>query len=175
MIINPWYQFSEKQEVPDIIHAIIEIPQGSKAKYEWDKEAKMLRLDRVLLSSFQYPANYGFIPNTLDEDKDPLDILVISQIALEPLCIVRAQIIGVMRMLDSDQADDKIIAVAADDASVNHMHHIADLPVAFHQELKQFFEQYKVLENKTVRVDEFQDVAIAKEVVAKSVHDYFHS
>src|SRR6185369_13118754 len=136
--------------------AIIEIPRGSKAKYELDKATGMLRLDRVLYSSVYYPANYGFIPRTLGDDHDPLDILVISQIEIEPLCIVRAQVIGVMRMIDSGEGDDKIIAVAADDKSVSHIQDVAQVPEHFHSELRHFFEEYKRLENKTVLVEELQ-------------------
>jgi inorganic pyrophosphatase len=108
-----------RNDCPHIVQAIIEIPSGSRAKYELDKDSGLLRLDRVLYSSVHYPANYGFIPQTLGEDHDPLDILVISRVEVQPLCIVRAKVLGVMRMVDSGEGDDKIIAVAADDVSVN--------------------------------------------------------
>ena len=99
MTFNPWHDVDMERTAPDKVRAIIEISKGSRAKYELDKKAGILKLDRVLYSSFYYPANYGFIPQTLGDDHDPLDILVISQINVEPLCIVRANVIGVMRMV----------------------------------------------------------------------------
>src|SRR5882724_7634652 len=118
---HPWHQVSPGDNIPEVVNAIIEIPKGSKAKYEIDKESGLLKLDRVLFSSVMYPANYGFIPQTYCDDKDPLDILILSQIDLVPLCIVEAKVIGVMQMLDQGQPDDKIIAVAAQDMSVAHL------------------------------------------------------
>jgi inorganic pyrophosphatase len=172
MNFNSWHQVSIGEGQPDIVNSIIEIPKGSKAKYELDKETGLLKLDRVLFASVYYPANYGFIPQTLGEDHDPLDILVLSQINVQPLCIVRAKVIGVMRMIDAGEADDKIIAVAADDVSVNHLNAIVELPVHFHSELKHFFEEYKKLENKTVLVEKFQDKQTAKQIIQTAISDY---
>lgn len=172
MNFNPWHQVDIGADQPDIVEAIIEISAGSKAKYELDKETGMLRLDRVLFASVYYPANYGFIPQTLGEDHDPLDILVLSQINIEPLCIVRAKVIGVMRMLDNNEADDKIIAVAADDVSVNHINTMDELPPYFHSELKHFFEEYKKLENKTVLVEDFDNKDTAYEIIQQAIEDY---
>ncbi|MEP7075757.1 MAG: inorganic diphosphatase [Acidobacteriota bacterium] len=155
-----------------MVNAIIEIPSESKAKYELDKATGMLRLDRVLYSSVYYPANYGFIPRTLGDDHDPLDILVLSQINIQPLCIVRAKVIGVMRMIDSGEGDDKIIAVAADDASVNHLENAEQIPPHFYSELRHFFEEYKKLENKTVLVEDFQGKQTAIEIIEKAISDY---
>lgn len=169
---NPWHHVSAGSEQPDIVQAIIEIPKGTKAKYELDKLSGMLRLDRVLYSSAYYPANYGLVPGTLGEDHDPLDIVVLSQVALQPMCIVRARVIGVMRMIDNEEADDKIISVATDDVSVGHLKHINDLPEYFHQELRQFFEEYKKLEKKVVLVEEFQDADTAKKVVTAAIERY---
>ncbi len=169
---NPWHNVTIGNGYPEIVKAIIEIPKGSKAKYELDKESGMLRLDRVLFSSVNYPENYGFIPQTLGEDHDPLDILVISQIGVQPLCIVDAKVIGVMRMIDNEEADDKIIAVAKNDMSVNHINDVSELPVHFILELQNFFEDYKKLENKTVKVEEFQDAETAKQIIQKAIADY---
>jgi inorganic pyrophosphatase len=169
---NPWHSVEIGEEAPDIVQAIIEIPKGSKAKYELDKKTGMLRLDRVLFASVYYPANYGFIPRTLGDDNDPLDIMVLSQIEVLPLTIVRARVIGVMRMLDNGEGDDKIIAVADGDPSVRHMKHPGDIPHYFHKELKHFFEEYKSLENKEVLVEEFQDENTAKEIILKSIDTY---
>ena len=119
---------------------IIEIPKNVRAKYELDKESGMLILDRVLFSSINYPANYGFIPRTYCDDDDPLDILVISQIDIVPMCLVDATVIGVMRMKDGDEMDDKIIAVATNDMSFNHVKDISDLPPHWLIELRSFFK-----------------------------------
>lgn len=171
---NPWHNVSIGDELPDSVQAIIEIPQGSKAKYELDKPSGLLRLDRVLYSSVHYPVNYGFIPQTLGEDHDPLDIFVFSQIEIQPICIVRAKIIGVIRMIDNGEADDKIIAVAKDDMSVAHINSVDELPIHLKSELRNFFEDYKKLENKSVEVKEFQEKKVAVEILKKAMDDYNH-
>ena len=168
---NSWHSV-ENHFKGDIVEGIIEIPKGSRAKYELDKESGLLRLDRVLYSSVYYPANYGFIPKTYCDDKDPLDILVISQIDIVPMCLVSAKIIGVMRMLDQGEADDKIIAVANGDPSVNHINDISELPQHFVFELRNFFEDYKKLENKSVVVEDFLDKNTAKEILQASIELY---
>lgn len=170
--MNPWHDVSVGANPPFILNGIIEIPHGSRAKYELDKESGLLKLDRVLYSSVYYPANYGFIPQTYGDDHDPLDILVLSQIEVVPLCIVSAKVIGVMRMVDSGEADDKIIAVAADDRSVNYINEINELPVHFISEMKHFFEEYKRLEHKTVVVEDFQDKATAVKIIQASIDLY---
>jgi inorganic pyrophosphatase len=170
--LNPWHSVSPGNKLPDIVNGIIEIPKGTRAKYELDKDSGLLILDRVLYSSVYYPANYGFIPQTYCDDKDPLDILILSQIDVVPLCIVPAKIIGVMRMLDNGEADDKIIAVAAGDPSVSHINDITELPQHFISEMRNFFEDYKKLEKKTVVVEEFLDKATALKILAESFEMY---
>lgn len=155
-----------------MVNAIIEIPKNTRAKYELDKESGLLKMDRVIYSSMYYPANYGFIPQTFCDDNDPLDILVLSQIDVVPMCLIEARIIGVMRMLDGGELDDKIIAVAAQDMSVNHINDIEELPEHFFKELRTFFEDYKKLENKTVEVEDFEDAESAKKIVMQSLADY---
>ncbi|TWF41493.1 inorganic pyrophosphatase [Chitinophaga polysaccharea] len=172
MMTNPWHSVNPGSEVPNIVNAIIEIPKGCRAKYELDKESGLLKLDRVLYSSVYYPANYGFIPQSYCDDHDPLDILVISQIECVPMCIIEAKVIGVMQMIDGGEADDKIIAVAANDMSVNYINDISELPPHFIDEMRHFFEEYKKLEKKTVVVEEFQNKAKAKEIIVKSFEDY---
>jgi inorganic pyrophosphatase len=169
---NPWHDVQIGDASPDIVRAIVEIPRGSRAKYELDKESGLLKLDRVLYSSVHYPANYGFIPRTLGDDHDPLDILVLSQIEIQPLCIVRAKVIGVMRMVDSGEGDDKVLAVAADDISVNYIDSIEQLPPHFNSELRHFFEEYKRLENKTVLVEDFQPAELAKDIIQRAMSEY---
>lgn len=169
---NPWHHVSPGDNIPKTVNGIIEIPKGSRAKYELDKKSGLLILDRVLYSSVYYPANYGFIPQTYCDDKDPLDILILSQIDVVPMCIVEAKVIGVMRMLDNGEADDKIIAVSAGDPSINHINDISELPVHFINELRNFFEDYKKLENKTVVVEEFFDHKIAAKILQESLDMY---
>ncbi len=169
---HPWHEVSPGADVPDIVNGVIEIPKGSRAKYELDKDSGMLILDRVLYSSMYYPANYGFIPQTYCDDKDPLDILILTQIDVVPLCLVPAKIIGVMQMLDQGEADDKIIAVADKDMSVNHYQDITELPAHFFKEIKNFFEDYKKLEHKTSVVEEFQGREAAQKILLKAFDDY---
>ncbi len=172
MQYHPWHDVPVgDSNVPRTVNAIIEITRGSKAKYEIDKKTGLLQLDRVLHTAFYYPSNYGFIPQTFAGDGDPLDILVLSQIDIEPLCIVRANVIGVMRMFDHGE-DDKIIAVCADDMSVNHIQNIDELPPHFTVELKHFFMRYKELENKQVDVEEFYDKSKAMDIVQEAIVSY---
>ena len=169
---NPWHSVSYGSNVPDVVTAVIEIPRNSRAKYELDKETGMLKLDRVLYSSVYYPANYGFVPQTYCDDNDPLDILVLSQIDMQPMCIVEAKIIGVMRMFDQGEADDKLIAVCANDMSVAHINDISELPPYFMDELRHFFEEYKRLENKVVKIEDFQNARLAKKILMHGINDY---
>jgi inorganic pyrophosphatase len=169
---NPWHQVKPETVNSDIVKGIIEIPKGSRAKYELDKESGLLKLDRVLYSSMYYPHSYGFIPQSFCDDNDPLDILIVSQVDVVPLCIVEAKVIGVMRMLDNGEADDKIIAVAAGDPSVNHYNDISELPPHMTTEIMSFFEDYTKLENKTVVVEEFFDKATAMQIIDESYDLY---
>lgn len=169
---NPWHDVSMGDNSPEVVNGIVEIPKGSRAKYELDKDSGMLILDRVLYSSVYYPSNYGFIPQTYCDDNDPLDILIISQIEVVPMCIVKAKVIGVMRMLDNGEADDKIIAVAANDMSVNYINDISELPPHSIKETRSFFEDYKKLENKEVVIEDFLDHNAAYEIINQSVVDY---
>jgi inorganic pyrophosphatase len=171
-VLHPWHGASAGPAAPERVNALIEIPQGSRTKYEIDKETGLLRLDRVIYSSFHYPVNYGFIPQTLGHDGDPLDILVLCSQSIQSLCLVDATVIGNMQMVDSGEKDDKIIAVATHDPSVNHMKDIGDLPRHFFNELKNYFEQYKVLENKEVYIEDFQDRTAAYGIVNEAIAFY---
>jgi inorganic pyrophosphatase len=169
---NPWHKVNIGKNNPHIVNGIIEIPKNTRAKYELDKESGLLLMDRVIYSSMHYPANYGFIPQTYCDDNDPLDIMVLSQIEIVPMCIVSAKVIGVMRMIDGGEMDDKIIAVAENDMSFNHINDITELPKHWIKELRNFFEDYKKLENKTVEVEDFQDAEMARKIIKQSMLDY---
>lgn len=171
-VYHPWHGAHYGSKAPEVVNAVIEIPQGSRAKYEVDKDTGLLKLDRVIYSSFHYPVNYGFIPQTLGLDNDPLDVLVICSQTIHPLCLVEAKVIGNMQMIDQGQEDDKIITVAAKDPSVNHFQTVDELPPHFFAELKNYFEQYKVLENKKVIIDNFQDKETAMRIIADAINFY---
>jgi inorganic pyrophosphatase len=172
MVQHPWHEVRTGTNPPEHLNAIIEIPRGSRAKYEIDKESGLIKLDRVIYASMYYPLNYGFIPQTLGEDHDPLDIVVLTQVSVVPRCMIPSRVIGVMRMIDRGEADDKIIAVADQDASVSHIKEISELPDFFRIELKHFFENYKTLENKKVIVDDFLGKEKAFEIVQESIDLY---
>ena len=171
-VVHPWHGVTPGKHAPRVVNAIIEIPQGSRCKYEIDKTSGLLKLDRVIYSSFYYPINYGFIPRSYGGDKDPLDILVITSLPVEPLTLMEAKVIGVMQMIDGGESDDKIIAVAAHDPGVNHYNNIEELPRHFFDELRHFFEEYKKLENKTVLVEDFGDKATALDIIAEALRFY---
>ncbi|NVO84826.1 inorganic diphosphatase [Hymenobacter terrestris] len=169
---NPWHDVSRGDNVPQTVTGIIEIPKGSKAKYELDKDSGMLKLDRVLFSAVHYPAAYGFIPKTYCDDNDPLDILVLCSVEIVPMCLVEAKVIGVMQMVDGDEEDDKIIAVAAHDISVNHYNELDDLPPHTLREMQRFFEDYKALEHKSVTVQRFLPREEAYRIIDESIKLY---
>ena len=169
---HPWHNIAPGDNAPEFVKSIIEIPKGSKGKYEMDKDSGLLRLDRVLFSSVHYPANYGFIPQTYCDDNDPLDILVICSVDVFPMCIIEAKVIGAMEMVDGDERDDKIIAVAKNDMSVNHIGELSELPPHTLVELKRFFEDYKNLEHKDVIVDHFINREQAYEIIRDSMRLY---
>src|ERR1700710_2123975 len=171
-VLHPWHGAHYGEDAPQLVNALIEIPQGSKSKYEIDKKTGFLKLDRVIYSSFHFPVNYGFIPQTLGQDSAPLDILVMCTEPIQPLCLVEAYVIGNMQMIDTGLIDDKIIAVAAKDPGVNYITSIEDVPQHFLTVLKNYSEQYKVLETKKVAITDFQPKSIAYEIIMESIEFY---
>lgn len=172
MTLHPWHEAPVGIHPPEHINGIIEISAGMRTKYEVDKETGLLRLDRILYSAVYYPANYGFIPQTLGEDNDPLDIMILCREPIHPLCLVPARVIGVMRMVDQGKADDKILAVADNDANTKHLNDISELASHFKLELKEFFESYKKLEDKVVTVPDFQGKETAQIIIGNAIRYY---
>ncbi|WP_131538358.1 inorganic diphosphatase [Pedobacter nototheniae] len=169
---HAWHSVSPGNNLPETVNAIIEIPKGSKAKYEIDKESGLIKLDRVLFSSVMYPANYGFIPQTYCDDKDPLDILVLCSVDVYPMTLIEAKVVGVMHMVDNGEQDDKIIAVAAHDMSVNYINDLEELPPHQMKEIVRFFQDYKALEGKNVTIEHLLGVRYAHKVIKESIELY---
>ncbi len=170
--MHPWHDISVGEKAPDYLTVIIEIPKGSKTKYEVDKASGLIRVDRILYSSAHYPANYGFVPQTYCEDNDPLDILVLGQDPMVPLSILTAKPLGVMKMIDQEEPDDKIIAVHADDPEYRNYASIDELPSHRLLEIKHFFEDYKILEQKKVIVEGFLGVKEALQIITHALECY---
>lgn len=170
-VIHPWH-ISIGNNAPEIVKAVIEIPKDSRMKYELDKESGLLKLDRVIYSSMHYPMNYGLVPQTYFDDGDPLDILVMCSYEIVPLCVLDVRVIGIMHMEDEHGIDDKILSVAAHDPAYEHIHDLQDLPQHHMDELKNFFEGYKALEHKTVKVGNMYGKEQAYECIQRSIKQY---
>lgn len=167
-----WHDIDNDRITKEQFVACIEIPKGSKKKYELDKETGLIILDRILYTSTHYPANYGFIPRTYSQDKDPLDVLVLCDEPFDPLVLVRCKPIGVVKMIDEEAADEKIISVCVNDPSMCGYNDISELPPHILDEIKHFFIVYKQLENKTTFVTEINGVEEAKRVIQASIDAY---
>lgn len=171
--MHAWHDiYVDDHLIGNTFPVVIEVPKGSKNKYELDKETGLLRLDRVLYSAVHYPANYGFIPRTFCDDGDPLDALVLCQEEVVPLTIIEARAIGVMRMRDEKGIDDKIIAVSVQDPAFSDYTDHSQLPVHILREIKRFFEDYKTLEHKQVVVEDFMGPADAIRILTESLDLY---
>jgi inorganic pyrophosphatase len=172
LMTHPWHDLSPGDQVPRQFNAVIEIPLGSNIKYELDKGSGLIRMDRVLYSAVFYPANYGFIPRTLAEDHDPLDVLVLCQYPVVPLTVMHARAIGLMTMIDSGEQDHKVIAVATADPEYNSYHEASELPAHRLIMVRRFFQDYKQLERKAVEVDEILPAAAAYPIIEDALAQY---
>jgi inorganic pyrophosphatase len=170
--MNIWHDISADRVSTKAFDAVIEISKGSKMKYEFDKKTGLLRLDRVLHTSTHYPANYGFIPLTYAADNDPLDVLVLCSEKIDSMVLAECYPIGVITMLDSGAADDKIIAIHAGDPTYNGYTDISQLPKHIFDEMTHFFSVYKTLENKTTVIDEAKGREEAERIIEESIERY---
>jgi len=170
--MHAWHDVPPGNSPADQFTAVIEIPSGSNVKYELDKRTGLLRLDRVLYSAVFYPANYGFIPQTLAEDDDPLDVLVLCQEAVSPLTLVDARPIGLMTMVDGGRMDHKILAVAVDDPAYSGFRDADELPLHQLTMLRRFFLDYKLLEHKDVAVDHMRPSEAARPIIVDALQRY---
>jgi inorganic pyrophosphatase len=172
LIVNPWHDLKSSRIKPENFTAIIEIPKGSKKKYELDKETGLLRLDRILFTATHYPMNYGFIPRTLAEDNDPLDVLVLCSETLDPLVEVDCYAVGLVRMTDNNQLDDKILAIPFNDPVYNVYNDVTELPQHQLNEVSHFFDVYKELEHSITSVKEVCPKDDALQSIADAIKRY---
>lgn len=171
-MVHPWHDVPHGENSPRELNTIIEIPLGSNVKYELDKASGLLRVDRILYSAVYYPANYGFIPRTLAEDKDPLDVLVLCQEPVAPLTVLPVRVIGLMTMMDTGTRDHKIISVALGDPEFNSYKNTHELPRHKLLTVRRFFEDYKLLEGKAVEVDDFEPAESAYKIIDAATAAY---
>lgn len=177
-MVHPWHDVTpaiEGLELPAHFKAVIEIPKDSHNKYELDKGSGLLRLDRVISSAVFYPANYGFIPQTLGEDDDPLDVLVYCTEEIPPLCVCNARAVGLMTMIDNGQADHKVVAVLIEDPIYSEFRNASDFPKHIFKMLKRFFQDYKQLEAKEVAVEEIQNAGVAMPIINSALERYWQA
>lgn len=170
--MNIWHDINGERIRKDSFVAVIEISKGGKNKYELDKETGMLRLDRVLYTATHYPANYGFIPRTYAEDNDPLDVLVLCQEKIVSLTLVDCYPVGVLKMIDSNEEDEKIIAISKQDPFLNCYKDIEELPRHISDEIKHFFEVYKQLEGKETVIEKIGGREEAEKIIEKCIKKY---
>ena len=170
--MNLWKGIPTGPSTPEVVYAVVEIPKGSRNKYEYDKDKEAFALDRVLSSPFHYPAEYGIIPKTLWDDGDPMDILVIMDQPTFPGCIIESRCIGVMEMIDGEESDNKIIAVPVNDPRFKDVKDINDIPEAYLDEIVHFFQEYKKLEGKTTEVMGWSDAKKALKDIEHSMDLY---
>lgn len=170
--MNIWHDISSDRIKPEQFTAVIEIEKGSKTKYELDKETGMLMIDRILSTSTQYPAAYGFIPKTLSEDGDPLDVVVLCSERIRPMSLVTCYPVAVIRMIDGGEHDEKIVAVVKSDKIFNEFTRLEQLPHHVINEMVHFFTVYKDLEGKKTSIEKVEDENMARQVIVESIERY---
>lgn len=170
--MNLWKDLAPGPKSPDIVYSIIEIPRGSRNKYEYDKDKEAFALDRVLYSPFMYPIDYGFIPQTTYDDGDPMDIMVLMDQPTFTGCIIESRPIAIMKMIDGGDKDYKVLAVPVDDPRFKDVKDIDDIPSHLLDEIAHFFKEYKRLENKETEVLGWENADIAKEEINRSIELY---
>ncbi len=170
--MNIWHDISADRVRPESFYAVIEISRGGKVKYELDKDTGLLLMDRILYTSTQYPANYGFIPRTYAADHDPLDVLVLCSEVLAPLSLVKCFPIGVISMIDGDEKDEKIIALPYGDPVYKEYKSIDELPQHIASEISHFFSVYKALEGKSTVIDDIQGPDMAQQIISDYIREY---
>ncbi|MEN8098617.1 MAG: inorganic diphosphatase [Chloroflexota bacterium] len=171
--MNLWHDLPPGPDVPNTIYVIVEIPKGSRNKYEYHKTAGVIKLDRVLYSSLMYPGDYGLIPRTYYEDGDPLDVLVMNNESTFPGCVIEARPIGIFRMMDRGLPDDKILAVPSTDPLFDGYKDISDIPPHYLKEVQHFFEVYKDLEASRTEAIGWEDADVARAQIEHAV-DLYH-
>ncbi len=171
-MVNTWHDISAGDKSPNEINVIIEIPSGSRDKYELDKETGLIKLDRVLETSFGYPGNYGFVPQTLCEDDDPLDVIVLTHSPLHPGILVKVRPVGILDMTDEGEKDEKILGVPANDKRFNEIKDLKQVPKGFLEEISHFFKRYKEVKGSDVKIGKWGNARKAKAFIKKSMKSY---
>ena len=172
MTLHLWHNLASGPNPPEIIYVVIEVPKGSRNKYEYSKKAGVIKLDRVLYSPLHYPGDYGFIPQSFFHDGDPMDVLVMMNEATFPGCVIEARVLGMLKMIDRGDPDYKLLAVPATDPNFEHLQTFDDIPKHYLEEVKHFFMTYKVLEGATVENQGWVGTAEARQTVLDSMKMY---
>lgn len=167
-----WHDVSAGENSPEEVNVIIEIPKGSQNKYEFDKKTGLVILDRVLYASVHYPADYGMIPQTYAPDGDPFDAIVLITNPTQPGVLIKSRPIGIMHMIDDGEQDDKLLCVPVNDVRFEHMNDLSDVPQPIIDEITNFFESYKTLEKKEVKIEGWENAATAKKILNQSIAAY---
>lgn len=172
MALHLWHNLVPGPNAPETVYAVIEVPKGSRNKYEYSKKAGVIKLDRVLYSPLHYPGDYGFVPQSYFEDGDPMDILVMMNESTFPGCVIEARVLGMLKMIDNGQMDYKVLAVPATDPNFSHYQTFEDLPKHFLEEVKHFFMTYKHLEGGQVDMEGWVGTAEARQAIQQSIDLY---
>lgn len=172
MALHLWHNLAPGPDVPNVVYAVIEVPKGSRNKYEYSKKAGVIKLDRVLYSPLHYPGDYGFVPQSFFEDGDPMDILVMMNESTFPGCVIEARVLAMLKMIDNGELDYKVLAVPATDPNFSHYQTDADLPRHFLEEVKHFFMTYKQLEGGTVEMHGWVGTDETRKAISDAVQLY---